>query len=113
MTKALDSEPRCQWCRRKIEIGTTVGRPRAYCRQSCRQRAYESRQQSSELGLSENELVITKAELERLLDQVYVLAAAVEDVERDIAADDSAAEARRSLKWLLSAAKPLSDTQLL
>lgn len=91
----------------------SIGRPREYCRQSCRQRAYEARRQSQELGLSENELIVTRQELEKLLDQVYVLQAAVEDVDRDLAISNTAKEVRGALDWLLSAARPLVSTPLL
>jgi hypothetical protein len=65
------------------------------------------------LGLSENELIVTKQSLETLLDQVYVLQAAVEDVERDLQAGGDPVDVRRALDWLLSASKPLADTPLL
>ena len=64
---------------------------------------YESRRRAAELGLSESEL-------EALRDALYVLEAAVEDVDRDLAeADDDPAEVRRCLDWLLSAARPLAS----
>ena len=108
-----ETKRRCEWCRRPLAESKGTGRPRNYCRQSCRQRAYEARRQAEVLGLSENELVVTRQELERLLDQIYVLSAAIEDVDRDLAADGSASEVRRSLDWLLSAARPLAQTPLL
>ena len=60
--------------------------------------------------LSENELVIARDELDRLHDDLYVLACAVEDAERDIEALGPSPSARalaETLEWLLSAAKPL------
>jgi septal ring factor EnvC (AmiA/AmiB activator) len=84
------------------------GRPPEFCRRSCRQRAYESRRRSAELGLSETELVVTRAELEQLRDALYVVEAAVEDVDRDLAATpDDPDEVRRALDWLLDAVRPL------
>lgn len=69
---------------------------------------YESRRRSAELGLSEHELVMTRAELEELRDALYVVEAAVEDVDRDLAAaGDDPEEVRRSLEWLLQAVRPL------
>ncbi len=112
MTKTGEAV-RCDWCRRKLETGGGGGRPRRYCRRSCRQRAYEARQQAAQLGLSESELVVTRQALETLLDQLYVLQAAVEDVERDLEHNDEADEVRRSLQWLLAAARPLTQTPLL
>ncbi len=89
------------------------GRPRQYCRQSCRQRDYESRRRARELGLTEAELVVARDALFRLHDRLYVLEAAVEDVEGDLAHDDSPIEVRRALDWLLEAARPLARVRLL
>ena len=84
------------------------GRPRLFCGQSCKQRDYEARKRSAELGLSESELVMTRDELERLRDAMYVVEAAVEDVDRDLAAAGAdPAEVKRSLDWLLQAVRPL------
>jgi len=53
---------------------------------------------------------MAKSELDELRDALYVLEAAVEDVDRDLAqAPDDAAEVRRALDWLLQAARPLLD----
>ena len=81
-----------------------------FCRQSCRQREYENRRRATELGLSESELVLTRTELDQLRDALYVLEAAVEDVDRDLAdGGDDPAEVRRALDWLLAAARPLLE----
>lgn len=59
--------------------------------------------------------MIARAELDALHDDLYVLACAVEDTERDLAAlgtRPTAAEVREILDWLLDAAKPLHDRQL-
>lgn len=51
---------------------------------------------------------MARTELEQLRDALYVVEAAVEDVERDLtAADDDPDEVRRSLDWLLDAVRPL------
>jgi len=85
------------------------GRPREFCRQSCRQRDYEARLRSAEVGLSDSELVIARVELEQLRDALYVVEAAVEDVDRDLAAPGGTepAEVKRSLDGLLEAVRPL------
>ena len=67
------------------------------------ERDYEARHRAEELGLAENELVVTREELEAIRDRMFVLACAVEDVERDLAngdADDAA-----GLVTLLDAAR--------
>jgi hypothetical protein len=102
----------CQWCRRPVQQ-PKVGRPRKFCKRSCRQRDFEARTKAAAHGLDEHELVMTRSELESLKDQLYVLRCAVEDVERDRSAAGadglSTRELAESLAWLLDAAKPLSQ----
>ena len=51
---------------------------------------------------------MTRAELDELRDALYVVEAAVEDVDRDLAtAGDDPEEVRRALDWLLQAVRPL------
>lgn len=51
---------------------------------------------------------MARAELDQLRDALYVLEAAVEDVDRDLAAaDGDPEEMQRALDWLLQAARPL------
>ena len=50
---------------------------------------------------------MTRHALDDLRDRLYVLEAAVEDVERDLAEADGEAELRQALQWLLEAARPL------
>ena len=95
---------RCRWCGRPFEPTAGAGRPRQYCRRSCRQRDYESRRRSSELGLGEDELIMTRAELNELRDRIYVLTETVKDVEQDLT-DDEADDERRLLNVLLYAVK--------
>ena len=74
-----------------------------------------ARQRARELEISDDELVIARAELDTLHDDLYVLACAVEDTERDIAAlgtRPTASEVRDILEWLLDAARPLKARQL-
>lgn len=62
----------------------------------------------SELGLSEDELIIARNEVNALRDALYVVESAVEDVDRDMAdAGDDPGEARQALEWLLQAVRPL------
>jgi hypothetical protein len=57
--------------------------------------------------LSETEIVLTRAGINSLHDQIYVLECAISDVEKDLAGDDSPESVRRCLDWLLEAARPL------
>lgn len=103
------SEVSCAWCGRRFVPGSGPGRPRRFCRRSCRQRDYEARQRIRTEGLADDELVVTRQALSRIDDLVYVLACAVEDVERDLATVHVDEDIARALSWLMEAAKPLAD----
>ena len=103
---------RCPWCRRPVAPTTGPGRPRVYCRRSCRQRAFEGRRRLQELGLTEAELVVARRDLDALHDALYVLEAAVEDVDRDLARSRTKADLEAALSWLLAAARPLASRRI-
>lgn len=118
MTKSADEgqerRSRCRWCRRVLPEQRR-GRPREFCSQACRQWDWVGRQRAHELQLSEDELIVAKGELDTLHDELYVLACAVNDAERDLDAAGSranAAELREIVDWLLEAARPLRDREL-
>lgn len=118
MTKVLDDpqqqRSRCRRCRRVLSA-QKMGRPRQFCSQSCRQWDWVGRQRARELQLNETELIITKAELDRLHDELFVLACAVDDVDRDLVSAGKAPGAREvkeMLTWLLEAARPIRDREL-
>lgn len=73
-----------------------------------------ARHRAAELELSENELVVARSELDALHDELYVLACAVEDVERDLAGARTASkgELADALAWLLEAARPLREREI-
>ena len=105
---------RCRWCRRALPERTGPGRPREFCSQRCRQWDWVAHQRAAELELSENELVIARDELDALHDDLYVLACAVEDTERDLGAPGrrTVQQLTDSLEWLLDAARPLRDREI-
>jgi hypothetical protein len=96
----------CEWCGRLVPRRTGRGRPARFCKRSCRQRAYESRHRAAELGLNEDELVVTRADREALRDRLFVLAAALDDVDRDLEArGDDIEDRERAFPWLREAAR--------
>jgi hypothetical protein len=105
---------RCRWCRRVLPARSGPGRPREFCSQRCRQWDWVARQRAAELQLSDRELVVARSELDELHDELYVLACAVEDVERDLAATPTprAADLHDAVNWLLDAARPLRDREI-
>jgi len=109
VTKPTDDgkSGKCRWCNRPLPPPAATGRPRRYCRAVCRQRDFEARQRAAEVGLTESELVVTRAELDTLHDQLYVLEAAIEDVERDLTGTPTKQDYADAVAWLLQAARPL------
>jgi hypothetical protein len=61
--------------------------------------------------LSEAELVVTREELDALHDHLYVLEAAVDDVERDLRVSATKQDYVEAIDWLLEACRPLIDRQ--
>lgn len=61
-----------------MEVGS-IGRPRQYCRRSCRQRAYEARRRAAELGFGDEELVVTRNELFDARDRLAEVADALRE----------------------------------
>ena len=104
MTLIAERPDSCRWCGRQFTPSAGAGRPRRYCKRSCRQRDYESRRRAGELGLGEDELILTRQELNELRDRLFVLSETIKDVERDLT-DDAADDERRLLNVLLFAAK--------
>jgi hypothetical protein len=103
----VTKNPVCAWCGGAIEDRPGAGRPRRYCRRSCRQRDFEARKRARELGLAESDLIVARRALEGLDDLLFVLGCAITDVDQDIAVDTSSEQLRRSLDWLLESARPL------
>ncbi|WP_199443122.1 hypothetical protein [Umezawaea beigongshangensis] len=70
----------CAWCGRRLPESGRIGRPRRYCGQSCRQRAYERRAAVQRGGLPEDAVVLSSGELADLQDRLFQLRCAAEDV---------------------------------
>jgi hypothetical protein len=97
-----DGEPRrCGWCRRVLAQQGSVGRPRLYCTQACRQRAYEQRSATARAGLPDDVVLVSRAELDGLQDRLYQLRCALEDVDTMLREKPTKAELERSLADLV------------
>lgn len=97
----------CAWCGRRLPDSGRIGRPRRYCAQPCRQRAYERRAAVQRGGLPEDAVVLSSGELADLQDRLFQVRCAAEDVVT--AASDGAgrAELRRLAEELVEAARGL------
>lgn len=82
-----------------------VGRRRQYCRQSCRQRAYEQRALVKGTSLAPDSVVLTAAEAAELSDRVFEVRCAAEDVATAIDEGAEQSELRQLCDALMRAAK--------
>lgn len=116
---AADLQPRtdrCRWCGRAFVVSKGRGRPRRYCRQSCRQQAHLARKLAAAHGLGDDDLIVSRAVLEDLQSRLYCLQAAIEDVDRDLAqaassgrkGEPDTADLAEALTWLLENARPVA-----
>lgn len=94
----------CRWCGREVaDIG--IGRRRQYCRQSCRQRAYEQRALVKGTALPPDAVVLSPDEAAELSDRVYQVRCAAEDVATAIDEGAEATELRELCGALMRAAR--------
>lgn len=108
-----ESGPRCRWCRRVLPEQKGAGRKRVFCSQACRQWDWVGRQRARELKLSEDELVVARQEIDSLYDDLYVLACAVDDTEREMkAGKPTVTSLKEAMEWIMDAARPLRDRTL-
>ena len=113
MTKLIVSQGEreivpCGWCRRPVTPTEGRGRPRRFCKRSCRQRDFEARQRSARHGVDESELIVARGDVNRLRDEIYVLSCAVADADADLQDAVSVADLRLIVTSLLAAARDVS-----
>jgi len=82
-----------------------MGRRRQYCRQSCRQRAYEQRAMVKGSSLSPDSVVLTADEAAQLSDRVYQVRCAAEDVATALNEGADGSELRQLCDALMQAAR--------
>lgn len=87
-------EQTCVWCGRPVTDAGT-GRRRRYCRQSCRQRAYEQRVTVKGTSVPNDAVVLTAEEASAVADRAFEVRCAAEDVETAVAEGAGAEELGR------------------
>ena len=100
-SRGSGEERRCGWCRRVLPRQSSVGRPRMYCGQACRQRAYEQRSATAKAGLPGDVVLVSRGELDGLQDRLYQLRCALEDVQTLLRERPTKAELEQSLSDLV------------
>jgi hypothetical protein len=96
--RGSDEQRRCGWCRRVLPSQGSVGRPRLYCGQACRQRAYEQRSATAKAGLPGDVVLVSRNGLQ---DRLYQLRCALEDAQTLLTEKPTKAELERQLTELL------------
>ena len=94
----------CLWCGREV-ADAGLGRRRQYCRQSCRQRAYEQRAQVKGTSVPSDAVVLTADEASVLSDRVYQVRCAAEDMATAIDEGADHAELRELCEAVMQAAR--------
>ncbi|MEE6179595.1 hypothetical protein SKC42_24900 [Mycobacterium sp. 050134] len=106
VTRRAQPQP-CRWCGRDVSDAGT-GRRRQYCRQSCRQRAYEQRASFNRAGagdLPADAVVLSADDAADLSDRVYQVRCAAEDVATALDEGAAAVELRELCDVLIRAAR--------
>ena len=98
----------CAWCHKEIEV-TPRGRPRKFCSQSCRQRAYEQRNGVSGKAIPQDVVMLSAAKAETLWDGLYALRCAAEDVATATAEGADAQEIGELCEELVDLARKLEQ----
>lgn len=102
------NQPRhCGWCGRRLPDTDRVGRPRRYCGQACRQRAYERRTAAQRTGIPEDAVVLSAAEVGDLQDRLFQMRCAAEDVQTAAADGAEPGELADMVSALVETAKGL------
>jgi hypothetical protein len=99
--RGSSEQRRCGWCRRVLPEQGSVGRPRLYCGQACRQRAYEQRSATAKAGLPGDVVLVSRSELDGLQDRLYQLRCALEDAQTLLSERPTKVELERQLAELL------------
>ena len=76
----------CLWCGRVIPV-VTADRRRRYCRQACRQRAYEQRSLLRGVSVPEDATILTADEARALADRAFLVRCAAEDIATAVSED--------------------------
>ncbi|OAN27502.1 hypothetical protein [Mycolicibacterium iranicum] len=94
----------CRWCGREV-ADAGMGRRRQYCRQSCRQRAYEQRALVKGTSVPADAVVLSAEEASVLSDRVYQVRCAAEDMATALEEGAGAAELRELCEAVMRAAR--------
>ena len=106
MKQLIDDTPKCQYCGKEVHRTPGRGRPRKYCSDSCKQRAYEQRHPVS-TGQRAGRII----EGDSLRDKLFELRCAAEDIATATREGAEADEIQSLCNELVTMAKKLERLQ--
>lgn len=80
MNQRKDEPSACLWCGADIEQQQGRGRRRKYCSDSCKQRAYERRNDVAGTTIPRDAVIMRPERAETLRDHLFALRCAAEDI---------------------------------
>lgn len=98
----------CQWCGKEISQGGR-GRPRKFCTPTCKQRAYEQRQNVTGTGISADAVILTPARAEALTDGLFELRCSAEDIATAVSEGAGENEVQQLCDELVKTARRLEE----
>lgn len=96
--------PSCSWCGKDI-ASSGRGRPRKYCSQACRQRAYEQRNNVSGTAIPAEAVIMTPQRADELKDSLFELRCAAEDISTAVREGEDPREVSELCRELVSLAR--------
>lgn len=97
-------QAKCAWCGRAI-VDSETGRRRRYCKQSCRQRAYEQRHALTGTRIPVDAVILTQDEADAVVDRLFEVRCAAEDVATAAAEGTTAGELAELCERLVELAR--------
>ena len=94
----------CAWCGRPVPEAA-AGRRRRYCRQSCRQRAYEQRNVLAGTPIAVDSVILSADDASAVADRAYQVRCACEDVATAVAEGASREELTRMCDDMVALAR--------
>ncbi len=77
---AVQRQPTCEWCGNEVATSNR-GRPRKFCCQACRQRAYEQRNAVAGTQIPAAAVIIRPERVTEIQDSLFELRCAAEDIQ--------------------------------
>ncbi|MCS4535063.1 hypothetical protein [Corynebacterium sp. HS2168-gen11] len=103
--------PTCQWCGQDI-VTTGRGRPRKFCKPSCKQRAYEQRHTVQGTQIPPTAVIIPPEKVDAFNDALFELRCAAEDIQTAVREGCEPDELTVLCEELVSLAKHVENLRL-